>query len=196
MFRTLILTRAYTPHEVVDWKDAVTRMFSGKIEVVVQYEEVLARIDRQTLISFPELRRSLKGVLGVDAEAFDIKVPAVGVLCRNIKANKSGVKFSKINVAQRDKFCCQYCGERFPLSKLTYDHVVPRSKGGKTVWENIVSACHHCNSKKDDKTCAESGMFPLHKPVRPDLLPMSVPIIRLEDAPPEWHEFIRHHQVA
>ena len=191
MYRTLVLTQAYRPHEVVDWKDAITRMFAGKIEVLIQYEEVLAHIDRSTLASFPDLRRSLRNVLGVDAEGFDIKVPAVVVLRRALGKTKSGVKFSKISVAQRDGFCCQYCGDRLPLSQLTYDHVLPRSRGGKTVWENIVMACRPCNSRKADRTVEESGMRPLNAPTRPHILPMAEPVIRLDDAPEEWIPFIQ-----
>lgn len=188
--RTLILSQSYRPHDVVDWKEAITSMFSGKIYVVVQYEEFIAHLDASTLRTFPELRASLKMVLGVDAEGLDLKVPAVAVLRRKIGAVKSGIKFSRINVAQRDHFCCQYCGERLPLSKLTYDHVVPRSQGGKTVWDNIVSSCSSCNSKKADRTVDESGMTPINWPVRPRVLPMAEPVIDLETSPPEWKPYL------
>jgi 5-methylcytosine-specific restriction endonuclease McrA len=103
---------------------------------------------------------------------------------------KRGVKFSRQNVYQRDKYCCQYCGERKPLSQLSYDHVVPRAAGGRTVWENIVTACRTCNSRKDSQTCDEAGMWPLHRPVRPKALPLSSPLIDPEKAPEEWLAFV------
>ncbi len=190
MYQTLILNQNYRPHEVIDWKDAVTRMFSGKIEVLVQYDEVLAHIDRQTLATFPDLKRALRQVIGTDAEELTIKVPAVSVLRRKIGSVKTGVKFSKINVCLRDDFTCQYCGTRLPMSQLNYDHVVPRARGGKTVWENIVMACYSCNDRKGAKTLEDSGMRLLSVPVRPRVLPMNEPYIDPLRAPPEWEGFV------
>ncbi len=190
--QTLILNQAYRPHDIVNWKDAVTRMFKGTIEVLVQYDEILAHIDRQTLGTFPELRRALRQVIGTDAESLEIKVPAVAVLRRKVSKVKGGVKFSKINVCLRDDFCCQYCGRKFPMSKLNYDHVIPRSRGGKTTWENIVMACYPCNDKKGNQTVADSGMHLLSVPVKPKLLPMNEPPIDMSQAPDEWMPFIQN----
>lgn len=188
--RTLILNQTYRPHEVVDWKDAVTRMFKGTIEVLVQYDEILAHLDHQTLHTFPELRRALRQIIGTDAESLDIKVPAVAVLRRKVSHTKGGVKFSKINVCLRDDFRCQYCGVRLPMSKLNYDHVLPRSAGGQTVWENIVMACYPCNDKKGNLTVDAAGMKLLAVPTKPKVLPMNEPLIDLERAPDEWAPYI------
>lgn len=187
---TLILNQQFRPHEVVDWKDAVTRMFTGRLEVLVQYDEVIAHIDRQTLATFPELKRALRQVIGTDAESLAIKVPAVAVLRRKLHQTKTGVKFSKINVCLRDGFCCQYCGVKLPMSLLNYDHVVPRSQGGKTTWENIVMACYSCNDKKGGRTPEQAGMALLSVPVKPQVLPMNEPFLDARRAPPEWEPFI------
>jgi len=82
------------------------------------------------------------------------------------------VKFSRINVYLRDDFTCGYCGRRLPMSQLTYDHVLPRARGGRTDWENILTACTGCNAKKGARTPAESGMRPLRQPFRPTSLPL------------------------
>jgi 5-methylcytosine-specific restriction endonuclease McrA len=196
--QTLILNQTYKPHEVIDWKDAVTRMFSGKIEVLVQYDEVLAVIGKNHLTVFPELHRALRQVIGTDAESITIKVPAVAVLRKAIGATKSGVKFSKVNVAARDHFSCQYCGDKLPLSKLNFDHVMPKSrwhreghKGTPTTWENVVMACYPCNSRKEDRTPQEAGMTLLSVPRKPKVLPMTEPYIDPSRAPVEWKSFIR-----
>ena len=194
--RTLILNQTYRPHEVVDWKDAVTRMFKGTIEVLVQYDEILAHLDRQTLHTFPDLKRALRQVIGTDAESLNIKVPAVAVLRRKVSNVKGGVKFSKINVCLRDDFRCQYCGTQLPMSKLNYDHVLPRSKGGDTVWENIVMACYTCNGKKKNLTPAEAGMKLLSVPMQPKVLPMNEPLIDVAQAPAEWEPFIKGTRAA
>ena len=195
--QTLILNQQYRPHEIIDWKDAVTRMFSGKIEILVQYDEILAVIGRNHLSVFPELRRALRQVIGTDAESITIKVPAVAVLRKAVGRNKSGVKFSKVNVAARDNFSCQYCGTRLPLSKLNFDHVVPKSrwrreghKGSPTTWENVVMACYPCNSRKEDRTPEEAGMILLKVPVKPKILPMTEPYIDPVRSPEEWRGFI------
>jgi len=188
--RTLILTQYYTPHEIVDWKDAVTRMFGGKIQVVAQYDEILAHIDRNTLRSFPELALALRQVIGTDVESIEVKVPAVAVLMRHVRPVKSGVKFSKVNVMTRDRFSCQYCGNRLKGSELNYDHVVPRAKGGRTVWENIVTSCYPCNSKKANRTPEEAGLQLLSAPARPRTLPLNGPVIDLSDSPVEWAPYL------
>jgi 5-methylcytosine-specific restriction endonuclease McrA len=188
--RTLILNQAYTPHEVVGWQDAVTRMFNGKLDVIVQYDEVLAVIGRNHLATFPELKRALRQVIGTDAERIDIKVPAVAVLRRKVRMVKTGVKFSKINVCLRDGFRCQYCGVKLPMSQLEYEHVVPRDQGGKTVWDNIVMACTECNSRKANRTPEQAGMPLLSVPRRPKVLPMSGPYLDPESIPPEWTPFV------
>lgn len=189
--QTLILNQAYQPHEIVDWKDAVTKMFGGKVEVLCQYDEILTVIGRNHLATFPELRRALRQVIGTDAESITINVPAVAVLRRKVRRFKSGVKFSKINVCLRDGFSCQYCGIRLPLSQLEYEHVVPRHQGGKTVWTNIVMACTTCNSKKANRTPMEAGMTLLSVPKQPKVLPMVGPRIDMELAPVEWGPFVQ-----
>jgi len=188
--QTLILTNHYRAHEIIGWQDAVTRMFCGKIEVLAQYDEILAVLGRETLKSFPDLRRALRQVIGTDAESLTIKVPAVAVLRRSIGTTKSGIKFSKINVCQRDGFTCQYCGNKLPMSQLNYDHVIPRSQGGRTVWTNIVTACYTCNSKKANRTPEQAGMVLLRVPVKPKTLPMTPPIINPELAPTEWLPYL------
>ncbi len=190
MYRTLILNTTYRAHEVVDWKEAVTRMFGGKIEVLVQYDEVLTVIGRNHLSTFPELQTALRQVVGTDAESITVHVPAVAVLRRGVRTVKSGVKFSKPNVAARDNLTCQYCRQKLPLSKLNYDHVVPRHQGGKTCWDNIVMSCYPCNLKKANRTPEQAGMPILAMPKRPHELPMLGPHIETRDAPTEWLPYL------
>lgn len=75
------------------------------------------------------------------------------------------VKLNKRNVLKRDKYTCCYCGSK---SNLTVDHVIPKSRGGGTNWENLVAACRKCNNKKDNKLLSEIGMVLLKKPTKPN----------------------------
>lgn len=163
--RTLLLTPWCFPHKILRWEDAVTMMFKDKAEVLVSYEET---------VSSPSLT---------------IRVPAVLRLRRAVGGMKRGVKFSRVNVYTRDGFCCQYCGRKFTMKALSYDHVVPRKSGGKTEWDNIVTACKQCNNLKADRTCEESGMWPLNEPRRPKSLAITGPVTSLADAPAEWQGF-------
>lgn len=77
--------------------------------------------------------------------------------------------FTRFNLFLRDRFSCQYCGERFPTRDLTFDHVIPKSAGGKTSWTNIVAACGKCNRRKANKLPKQCGMHPLHPPKAPNV---------------------------
>ena len=164
--RTLLLTAWYFPLKVLRWEDAIKMKYEGTVDVVVEYADT---------VSSPSLTWF---------------VPAVVRLKKKTAASKRAVKFSRINVYTRDGFMCQYCGKRFPIRALSYDHVVPRSAGGRTIWENIVTACRTCNALKDDKTCDEAGMFPLRAPRRPEVLPLTGPILDPEEVPEEWRPFL------
>ncbi|MCZ6607225.1 MAG: HNH endonuclease, partial [Alphaproteobacteria bacterium] len=75
--------------------------------------------------------------------------------------------FTRFNVFLRDRFTCQYCGGAFQTEVLTFDHVVPRSRGGTTVWDNVVTACAPCNLRKGHRLSSESRVFPQRRPYEP-----------------------------
>jgi 5-methylcytosine-specific restriction endonuclease McrA len=164
--KTLLLSPWYVPLQILRWEDAVKMRYEGTAEVVAEYQE---------RISSPSVTW---------------RMPAVIRLRRLPSRNKRGVKFSRVNVYQRDGHRCQYCGHGFPLAQLSYDHVVPRVAGGKTNWSNIVTACRTCNARKGSRTCDESGMFPLTSPRAPKSLPVRGPRIDPATAPLEWHAFL------
>lgn len=98
------------------------------------------------------------------APGFALKLPMVIVLRHYQKCPPRRVRFNRHNVYGRDRHCCQYCGDTAGRADLTIDHVVPRSRGGKSEWGNVVAACVRCNTKKGDRLPAECGMIPLTKP--------------------------------
>ena len=75
--------------------------------------------------------------------------------------------FTRFNVFLRDSFSCQYCTTPLPAERLTFDHIVPRSLGGRTVWNNVVAACEPCNLRKGHRLPKESGIYPVSTPRRP-----------------------------
>lgn len=108
----------------------------------------------------------------VQAVTFQICVPEVITLTSYDKVPVNAVTFSRRNIYKRDHFACQYCGVQPGSEELTIDHVLPRSRGGTSTWENCVLACLECNKRKSDQTPAEARM-PLRKePVRPVWRPL------------------------
>lgn len=164
---TLVLTSWFFPHQVLHWEDAVRQIYLGSATVVAEYDE--------------EIR----------SPSVTWKMPAVIRLRRDPNRRKRGLKFSRFNVYTRDGFACQYCGEKRPTRELTFDHVVPRVRGGPTTWENITTSCKPCNSRKGRRTCDKSGMFPLSWPRRPHSLPIVSPVRDLDRAPIEWVPFLQ-----
>lgn len=164
--RTLLLTSWYMPDKILRWEDAVKMRYEGTVDVLAEYEET------------------------VSSPSVTWRIPAVVRARSKNGRSRVSVRFSKINVFARDRFRCQYCGDKHPVRQLTKDHVVPRSAGGLTTWTNIVTACRRCNARKDNKTCDEAGMWPFNPPRAPSTLPRTGPVIDREAAPVEWWPFL------
>ena len=108
----------------------------------------------------------------IQAVAFRVRVPEVIALTEYDRVPVNAVTFSRRNIYKRDHYTCQYCGAQPGSEELTVDHVLPRSRGGTSTWDNCVLACFECNAKKADRTPAEARM-PLRKqPVRPAWKPL------------------------
>lgn len=127
----------------------------------------------------------------VSSPSVTLRIPAVVRLRRDIARTKKAIKFSRTNVYSRDGWKCLYCGRKDDGRKLTYDHVVPRSKGGATNFSNIATACRQCNTRKGGKSLAETGMKLAHQPYVPKSLPLGQPfLIDIDKAPPQWLPYL------
>jgi len=101
-----------------------------------------------------------------------LRVPRVLVLGTYDKTPRLEVRFTRRNVFVRDNFTCQYCARELPEGQLNLDHVIPRDKGGRTTWTNIVTSCVHCNTRKANKLPHEARMHPLNAPRAPRWRPL------------------------
>lgn len=117
-----------------------------------------------------------------------IRLPRILVLSYYDKFPVQEVTFSRRNVFLRDDHVCQYCHKEFSTHELNLDHVIPRNKGGPTTWENIVTSCIRCNSRKGDKLTHEAKMFPKTKPIAPRWKPAFS--FRESSLEPSWMTFI------
>ncbi|GAB4510902.1 MAG: hypothetical protein Tsb0020_28520 [Haliangiales bacterium] len=164
--RTLLLNSTYEPLRVISWQRAVTMVYVGKVEVLKTYESVLRSMTTR------------------------LQTPAVVRLMTFVRRHRVRISFSRRNVFLRDGFLCQYCGVSLPASELTTDHVVPRSHGGGTTWDNVVTACSPCNLRKGGRTPKQARMILNRRPSRPSRLPSLALRLRQESAPALWHEFL------
>lgn len=163
---TLLLDNSFQALGTISWQRAVTLLTLGKIEVIESYEDKILR-----------------------SRTWVIKMPAVVRLINSFrKGKKEEVKFSRQNILTRDGWKCQYCGTDLDTKTVTYDHLVPKSKGGKTCWENIVSACDSCNRKKSNLMLSETNMTLKKKPKKPVWLPIVVQSVG--SVPKEWKSYL------
>ena len=130
---------SYYPLSLWPWQTAVKAVFLERVNIVSLYDTV------------------------IHSPSFDMRLPSVVSLKEYVKPSRHPA-FTRINVFLRDRFQSQYCGSR---DDLTFDHVIPRSKGGLTTWENVVAACAPCNLKKANRLPKEIKMFPTQAPYQP-----------------------------
>jgi 5-methylcytosine-specific restriction endonuclease McrA len=154
----------WNPLSVVSWKWGVKSYFLNKVDVLEWYDY--------------ECR----------SPSTSIRIPSVVILHEYHRA-RNRVNFTKRNVFIRDRHECQYCGKRFPLGELTCDHVMPRCRGGKTTWENIVTCCRNCNRKKGQRT----DIKPLHEPCEMDYWDMVRAVKQMRITVPDlrWQNYLR-----
>jgi len=163
---TLLLNSTFEPLRVVTWKKAIIMVMLNKVEVVEEYE------------------RKVRGI------NVSIRLPAVIRLNRFIRRQTPIIKFSRQNLYVRDKGICQYCGAPFEYRELTYDHVIPRSKGGQTEWTNVVTCCMACNLRKGGRTPEEAGMPLIRKPKAPIWLPLLTKSLGIDTPPSSWRDYL------
>lgn len=175
-YRTLVLNADGRPLVVISWKRAI----------ILLAEEIVQQLD-----FYPG-----KKIYDTKGRAYPI--PAVVIKTKYVRRNYHNTPFNKKNIYIRDSLTCQYCGQKFPRSQLTLDHVIPRSKWTKahgetpTCWENIVTACITCNSTKSNKTCEQAKMFPINTPIRPNYTELFLGISPWDRFPKEWEPYLQY----
>jgi 5-methylcytosine-specific restriction endonuclease McrA len=183
------------PVRIASWEDAITLVVKGHAEVLEEHDEPVAIMAEKLIECYRDFMCAMKKTANDIVDGFlTIRMPSVIRLVKYFTRIIKRVKFSKINVFTRDRFTCQYCGfvadENCAFDTLTYEHVVPRSRGGKTEWTNIVTACRECNTTKANRTPDEAGMKLARAPVRPSTLAIRSLISFRESMPPVWKDYL------
>jgi 5-methylcytosine-specific restriction endonuclease McrA len=133
---------SYFPLSLWSWQETVKAVFLDRVNIVSHYEHV------------------------VRSTSFEMKLPSV-ISLKDYVPSARRPAFTRFNVFLRDSFSCQYCGRTFPTHELTFDHVIPRCRGGRTSWTNVVTACSCCNLRKGSDTPRECDMHPMTEPFQP-----------------------------
>lgn len=182
----LVLNRSFMPINVTTMRRAFVLLFLGN---AVAVDKSYQTFDIETWIQQFE---SSDPAWAVRTIRGSLSVPRVILLLRYDQIPKNRIRFSPRNIFVRDNYTCQYCGEQFSRDKLNLDHVLPRSRGGKTTWDNVVCACIHCNRLKGSRTPQEAGMPLLKKPASPSSLP-AVHFLLRHHTVDEWKPFLLPH---
>jgi 5-methylcytosine-specific restriction endonuclease McrA len=175
--KVLVLNRSYFPVHVTSVRRAVCLLYQG----------IAKAVDHQYRTFDFNSWSDLSSALHDDTISLVdrvIRVPRVILLIGYDRVPKRQVRFSRFNVFARDNNTCQYCGEKLPRSELNLDHVVPRSQGGLSTWENMVCSCFTCNRVKGGRMPEEAGMRLIRKPFRPEWTPFML----------ETFSFKRYHE--
>ena len=130
---------SYYPLSLWTWQEAVKAAWLDRVQIIAEYDEV------------------------VHSPSTEIRIPSVVVLKDYVQPQKR-VAFTRFNLFLRDEFRCQYCAAR---GDLTFDHVIPRARGGVTSWENVVAACSKCNLRKGAKSLEQVGLSLRRAPRQP-----------------------------
>ena len=170
----LVLNKLFMAIHIISVRRAFCLLAKDLAEVVSLEDGQFATYDFETWREVSEYR--LQNFRKEDDDwvrtaSTAIQVPRIIRLIGYDRLPKQTVKFNRRNIFARDNNQCQYCGKRFPTSELSLDHVVPRSQGGQTTWENIVCACVRCNVKKGGRTPREANMALIRKPEKPKRSP-------------------------
>lgn len=179
---TLVLNRSWSAIATTTVRHALGLVYTGAARVIRPETYEAHEFETWSDLSVPPDEPSIRTV------SLEIRVPEVIVLTRYSGMPTQVATFSRRNLYKRDHNTCQYCGARPGTSELSIDHVVPRSRGGNSTWENCVLSCVRCNSKKADRLVDEVGMHLLVRPRAPHWTPiMEVPIARVRQS---WRRFV------
>lgn len=187
----LVLNQNYLAIRVVNVRRAFSLLFKELAEVVHIDSGKYASYDFSEWCELSELAREFEPDAHdwVRTVRFDIAVPRIIRLAFYDRLPRQQVKFNRRNLYARDGNRCQYCGKKHATTELSLDHVLPRSMGGKTSWENIVCACLKCNIRKGGRTPEMAGMHLITAPKKPKRNPV-ITVKLSDDRYASWKAFL------
>ncbi len=178
----LVLNRSWTAIATTSVRKALALVFSGAAQAIRPETYEVHGFESWADLAVPPEEPCVRTV------RLRIRIPEVIVLTRYDGMPSQTVTFTRRNLYRRDRNTCQYCGARPGTAELSIDHLVPRSRGGRSTWENCALACLDCNRKKGDRLPSEAGLRLLNRPTRPRWTPaLEVPVGRVRQS---WERFV------
>ena len=161
--KVLVLNQSYEPLMVIGAKRAIVSILSDKTECVANYSDVIR------------------------SQSFSMNLPSVIRVNRYVRFFRNNAILNRANILKRDNFTCQYCSKK--SNSMTIDHIIPKNRGGKDTWGNLVAACGKCNTKKGNHLLETIEMQLLKKPKKPNYLFYFKQYIN-KDVEDSWKEYL------
>lgn len=194
-YRILVLNKFWQPVNIIGMKRAFSLLLQDHALAIYTSDGSFRMMNSSTWLELSRIEDNQANDSFVQTVHLRILVPKVLLLRKYEKLPAQEVKFTRDNLFDRDDYRCQYCGQRFDSLNLNMDHVIPRDKGGKTSWENIVTSCIKCNSHKANRLPHQANMHLLRKPERPRWRPFLSSLIG-QNYDTDWDYFINNRKRA
>ena len=188
-FRVLVLNRLWQPVNIVGVERAFSLLLQDHAQVIYTGDENFRMMDSAAWLQFSEESVPAKDETCIQTVWLRIRVPKVLLLRTYDQLPLKEIQFNRDNLFERDDYRCQYCGQHFDAQHLNMDHVIPRDRGGRTSWENIVTSCIKCNSRKANRLPHQANMHLIRKPERPRWRPFVSSLIG-QSYDRDWDHFL------
>ncbi len=188
--RVLVLNRNWQAVGIVGVRRAFLLLFREDARVISAARDEHALLDISQWLELSAKHPPAPEEETLATVHFAIRIPNVVILSDYDRLPMCEVHLSREGILSRDDFTCQYCGKRHPEGDLTIDHVIPRERGGRSTWENLVTACKACNSRKANRLPHEAGLRLTRRPKRPPRVPFAAAAAREGRFEPAWREFL------
>ena len=191
----LVLNRSYMAVHVISVRRAMVQLYRDIAEVIHVEDGHYYNYDFEAWLEMSEFlaadeEQTQPHEEWIQSVNFSILVPRIIRLNLYNQVPRLTLRFNRRNLFARDQNTCQYCGRQLTARELSFDHVIPRCRDGKTTWENVVCCCLNCNSKKGDQLLADAGMRLIQKPKRPQQSPVLT--VKLDNPKYEvWRTFLK-----
>lgn len=183
----LVLDKNYLALKLISAKKAFCLLFSNKAETIdVEFNKKFYNYNFNSWREISEFKKQYEShnYSWINLVEGYLAIPPIIRLLGH-KYRKQPINLNRKSVYLRDKYTCQYCYKKFNSKSLTLDHVIPKSRNGKTSWDNLVAACFKCNNKKRNRTPKEAGMTLLNDPIKPDKI-----LIAPRSIHKSWEHFV------
>lgn len=187
--KVLILNRLWQAVNIVGIQRAFSLLFQDNAQVISTGDESFQVMNTSEWFEYSAHQVPKENEPYIQTVRMRIRIPKVLLLRRYDRLPIQEVRFTRTNVFERDQYRCQYCGKGFAEEEINLDHVIPRAKGGSTSWENIVTACIPCNTRKANRLPHQANMHLIKKPTRPRWRPF-VSSLADQKYDSDWNHFL------